>query len=88
MSLERATLNNLSRMVYNMEAKYAKKGEIVFNDLAAALQAVITGKADAATTLAGYGVCRSACAGLRGTALCAPVVARAAQSILCCFQSS
>ena len=56
MSLERATLNNLSRMVYNMEAKYAKKGEIVFNDLAAALQAVISGKADAATTLAGYGI--------------------------------
>lgn len=56
MSLDRATLNNLSRMVYNMEAKYAKKGEIVFNDLAAALQAVISGKADAATTLAGYGI--------------------------------
>lgn len=56
MSIDRATLSNLSRMVYNMEAKYAKKGEIVFNDLAAALQAVISGKADAATTLAGYGI--------------------------------
>ena len=56
MSIKRATLNNLSRMVTNMEATYAKKGQIVFTDLADALQAVITGKADAATTLAGYGI--------------------------------
>lgn len=56
MSLSRATLANLQRMVTNMEAKYAKKGQIVMNDLAAALQAVINGKADAATTLAGYGI--------------------------------
>ena len=56
MAIKRATLNNLQRMVTNMEATYAKKGEIVFNDLAAALQAVINGKADAATTLAGYGI--------------------------------
>ena len=47
---------NLQRLVSNMEAKYAKKGQIVLTDLAQALQDVITGKADAATTLAGYGI--------------------------------
>ena len=43
-------------MVSNMEEKYAKKGEVVLADLSTALQDVITGKADAATTLAGYGI--------------------------------
>lgn len=56
MSLNKVSYKNLQRMVSNMETRYAQKGEIVFNDLAAALQAVITGKADAATTLAGYGI--------------------------------
>lgn len=56
MALSRATLKNLRRMVTNMEAKYGKKGEIAMNDLATALQNVITGKADAGTTLAEYGI--------------------------------
>lgn len=54
--MERTTLKNLQRMVNNMEQKYAKKGEIASSDLSSALQAVIAGKADAATTLAGYGI--------------------------------
>lgn len=54
--MERVTLQNLQRLVANMEAKYPHKGEIVFTDLATALQAVISGKADVATTLAGYGI--------------------------------
>ena len=56
MSLERATLNNLQRMVYNAEQKYVKKGQAAMGDLSTALQGIITGKADAATTLAGYGI--------------------------------
>jgi len=56
MSLERTTYANLQRLVQNMETYYPRKGAIVYNDLAAALQAVISGKADAATTLAGYGI--------------------------------
>ena len=47
---------NLQRLVANMENKYGKKGEIVMADLATALQNIINGKADAATTLAGYGI--------------------------------
>lgn len=47
---------NLQRMVKNAEEKYAKKGEVALADLSSALQGVITGKADAATTLAGYGI--------------------------------
>lgn len=54
--MERTTLKNLQRMVKNAEEKYAKKGEVVLADLSTALQDVITGKADAATTLAGYGI--------------------------------
>lgn len=54
--MERVTLSNLQRLVNNMESKYAKKGQIVMTDLAQALQNIITGKADAATTLAGYGI--------------------------------
>lgn len=56
MSIKRATIENLQRMVTNMETRYAQKGEIVMADLTQALQNVITGKADAATTLAGYGI--------------------------------
>ena len=56
MSLERTTLNNLQRMVYNAEQKYVKKGQAAMSDLSTALQGIITGKADAATTLAGYGI--------------------------------
>lgn len=56
MGLERTTLKNLQRMVKNAEEKYAKKGEVALADLSAALQGVITGKADASTTLAGYGI--------------------------------
>ena len=56
MSLERTTYANLQRLVQNMETYYPRKGAIVYNDLASALQAVISGKADAATTLAGYGI--------------------------------
>lgn len=56
MSLSRATITNLQRMVTNMEARYAQKGAIGMSDLATALQNIITGKANAATTLAGYGI--------------------------------
>ena len=56
MSLEMVKLKNLQRMVKNAEEKYAKKGEVALADLSSALQGVITGKADAATTLAGYGI--------------------------------
>lgn len=56
MSLERATLKNLERMAKNAEERYTKKGEVTLADLSTALQGVITGKADAATTLAGYGI--------------------------------
>ncbi len=54
--MERVILKNLQRMVTNMESKYAKKGEVTLTDLSTALQSIITGKADAATTLAGYGI--------------------------------
>lgn len=54
--MERLTLQNLQRMVSNMETRYAQKGSIAMADLAQALQNIITGKADAATTLAGYGI--------------------------------
>ncbi len=54
--MERVTLQNLQRLVDNMTTKYAKKGEIAFTDLAAALQQIINGKADSASTLAGYGI--------------------------------
>ena len=54
--MERATLKTFQRMVFNMEREYAKKGQVALADLSTALQGVITGKADAATTLAGYGI--------------------------------
>lgn len=63
MGLERTTLRNLERMVKNAEEKYAKKGEVALADLSTALQGVITGKADAATTLAGYGITDAMTAG-------------------------
>ena len=67
--MERATLKNLQRMVKNAEEKYAKKGEIALADLSTALQGVITGKADAATTLAGYGITDSMTAEQIGSAI-------------------
>lgn len=56
MSAREVLLQKLGYMADEIEAKYAKKGAIVYTDLATALQQVIAGKADAATTLAGYGI--------------------------------
>lgn len=50
---------NLKNVVQEQQSRLgalAAKDEVAFTDLAAALQAVINGKADAATTLAGYGI--------------------------------
>ena len=74
--MERATLKNLQRMVKNAEEKYAKKGEIALADLSTALQGVITGKADAATTLAGYGITDSMTAEQIGSAISGAVCSK------------
>lgn len=50
---------NLKKVVQEQQTRLgalAAKDEVAYTDLAAALQAVISGKADAATTLAGYGI--------------------------------
>lgn len=56
MSIKTTNYENLQRYTAHIMETYAEKGNIVMNDLASALQSVITGKADAATTLAGYGI--------------------------------
>ena len=65
MSIKRMSLANLQTLAGEIENKYAKKSalgtiaalnEIGMDNLAAALQNVINGKANAATTLAGYGI--------------------------------
>jgi len=50
---------NLKKVVQEQQSRLgalATKDEVAFTDLATALQAIINGKADAATTLAGYGI--------------------------------
>lgn len=50
---------NLRKVVQEQQTRLgalAAKNEVAYSDLASALQDIITGKADAATTLAGYGI--------------------------------
>lgn len=65
MSIKRLSYENLQDMVSEIDKKYAKKSELGAvaaldkvgeSHLSEALRAVIQGKADAASTLAGYGI--------------------------------
>ena len=59
MAMKDYLLRNLRKVALEQEERLgalAKKDEVAYSDLASALQAIISGKADAATTLAGYGI--------------------------------
>lgn len=59
MGMKEYLLRNLGNVAKAQEARLgalAKKDTVAMTDLAQALQDIITGKADAATTLAGYGI--------------------------------
>lgn len=65
MAVKRVTLNTLNFLVAEIKSRYAEKEEIgalggldkvALENLADDLRALINGKADAATTLAGYGI--------------------------------
>ncbi len=59
MGMKEYLLRNLGNVAKEQESRLgalAKKDTVAMSDLAQALQDVITGKADAATTLAGYGI--------------------------------